>query len=226
MPYVKADLFSETLSGITGAPVGEPMLPFIWAHQGFKGAYRNAMSRDRDGVSFSALPERHLVVAGHYHLPQNLGRVIYCGSPYEMSFAEEGQQKGWLRWDDPFADPLPVRIAFGQLGAAKHYTVHWNPADGPPKPPDKITQQDKVRIITQATRKEALAESAQLVDAGLEGVVIPPRTEHASQRGVVRPGMGPIQAAIGYTLANPDRFDPVEMETFAQEEGLWEAIRL
>ena len=67
LPYTVPEDFSAALASCAHPPVGEPMLSFLWTHHGFKGAYRNAMSRDRDGVSCMEVPEGHLVITGHYH---------------------------------------------------------------------------------------------------------------------------------------------------------------
>ena len=146
LPYVKPERFKAELDSIRKG--SEVSLPLVWCHAGFRGAYRNAMSQDRDGVSCLDIPPNHIVVSGHYHMPQNLGRIIYTGSPYETSFAEEGQAKGWLRWEDASADPFPVRIPFSDLGAPRHFTIRWDPSEGPPEVPEAMLPTDRPRIVT------------------------------------------------------------------------------
>lgn len=226
VPYTVPDQFEAAIKGIQGPPpVGEPLLPFMWAHHGFQGAYRNTMNRDSDGVSCAAIPDDvQIVVTGHYHMPQNLGPIIYCGSPYETTFAEEGQAKGWLRWDDPFSDPAPVRVPFGDLGAPRHYTIRWDPDAGEPIPPPGLREIDNVRVVTQATRKKAKEHAGQLARAGLAGAAIMARAERGSSRGIIRQGMTARQAAERYVIANADKMDPVAMDAFALETGLWDGI--
>lgn len=228
LPYVKPETWAEELNRITGKPVGDRYcLDIVWCHNGFRGAYRNAMSMDRDGVSCLDIPRGHVVVTGHYHMPQNLGRIVYCGSPYETSFAEEGQAKGWLRWENALEDPIPVRVPFGDLGAPRHYTIEWDPTKGPPTIPVGMKPTDRPRIVTNATRKDALAQAKQLRKAGLEGVPILAKPMEASTRGVVDPRLGPREAVGAYvhSVLGPDgtKPDPGAMVEYAEEAGLWGA---
>lgn len=228
-PYVKpvdfAAAAAEAMAVDAGVIASAPRL--FWCHAGFRGAYMNAMHRDRDGVSNAATPAGFLTVAGHYHMPQNLGPLIYCGSPYETSFAEEGQRKGWLRWADPMADNVPVRIGFGDLGAPRHVTVQWDPEAGPPPVPTGIAPTDRVRVVTRATRRRATECAKQLEAVGLLGASVSAVPETAAGRGVVAAG-DPRGAAESYTVtqfvAGAGRgADPAAMERFAEEHKLWGA---
>lgn len=222
LPYTKPDRFADELARVIGKPVGDTrgVLPFVWCHHGFRGAYRNAMNRDRDGVSTAEIPANHLVITGHYHMPQTLGRVVYCGSPYQTSFAEEGQAKGWLRWEDPTVNPLPVRVAYGDLGAPRHYTIEWD-GSGPPKVPDGILPQDIVRVRTEMRRRDALGAAKQLHKAGLGGAPILARPDSSAQVEIT--STSPREAAEEYVITMSDGTapDPGDMRDFAEEEGLW-----
>lgn len=221
VPYTSPADFSAAIECKGSAPPrGESMLDrFLWTHHGYRGAYQNAMRRDRTGVRASDVPADAIVITGHYHMPQTIGNIVYCGSPYETTFAEEGQRKGWLRWDDPFSDPLPRRVPF-DLSAPRHYTIRWDPAKGPPPKPAGIRSQDKVRVITSATRKEAKGKAKQLVKAGLEGAPIlakPDTSMRARQAAASTPG----EAIDTYLVANAEDCDPVALREFAEEYGLW-----
>jgi hypothetical protein len=223
LPYTKPESFVDVLEAL---PVHAGALPIVWCHHGFRGAYRNAMSQDRDGVSCMDIPPRHVVVSGHYHMPQNLGRIVYTGSPYQTSFSEEGQIKGWLRWADPAADPFPVRVPFRNVGAPRHYSISWDPADGPPERPEGMLDTDRPRIVTQVTRDEAKKHAAQLKKAGLDGVpILAAPSQARERRGVVDPRLGPVAAVQRYvsTVLGTDgqRPEPHDMTDFASEVNLW-----
>lgn len=195
IPYTPAREFDATLRDLRGAPVGGNfMLPIVWCHHGFTGAYMNSMRRDRKGVACSAVPDDHVIITGHYHLPQVLGRIVYTGSPFEHTFAEEGQLKGWLRWPDPFANLIPDRIAFTDTGAPNHVTVKWDIAGGFEYPRDFDRTKDRLRVRTLATREQVKDKSDLIQKAGLAGVPILARSTTAVGRGVVRPGASPIEA--------------------------------
>ena len=226
IPYTAPDAFEGVLRGLEKEIKSREERPrLIWTHHGFRGAYRNAMSIDRDGVSCRVVPPDHIVITGHYHMPQTVGRIVYCGSPYETTFAEEGQAKGWLRWDDAMADPIPVRVPFKNVGAPRHVTIYWDPRDGPPEVPD-MAENDKPRIIVAGTRQDALAHGRELRAAGLEGVPLQCQPEQGSTRGIVVSGMAPRRAASRYAAAvmglNNAMPDPDSMEEWAEEVQLWE----
>jgi len=71
----------------------------LWLHQGIKGAIMNDHLKDQDGLSLSLFDGWRNVFAGHYHRQQQLGRVIYIGSPYQTRADEYGQEKGYGVWD-------------------------------------------------------------------------------------------------------------------------------
>ncbi len=225
IPYVPAPKF---FAAIDHAKIGRmPGQPegVVWCHAGFRGAYRNAMSRDRDGVPSSELPEGWLFVSGHYHCPQNLGPVLYCGSPYQTSFAEEGHEKGWLRWENIADEMIPERIAYA-FDAPRYRTVRWDPEAGDPVPPADLRPGDRVRVVTTATRKVAVAHAAKLASAGLAGASLVAAPDSSIGRGVVDGSIDPSAAAAHYATAvmGPDRRvypDPRDMDEFANDWGLW-----
>lgn len=225
LPHTAAGSFSSALQSLSEDKNGD--LPeFIWCHHGFKGAYVNSNRRDTDGVKYSEIPLGHMVISGHYHMPQNLANLIYCGSPYECSFHEEGQAKGWLRWSSLESDPIPERVAY-ELSAPKHRTIHWDPTVGPPKPPE-IGDHDIVRVMTSATRKEAQAAISQLEGVGLDSVPVLVGINVPQERQAFDPGIGIVEAAQSY--AN-DRFrlettgpEPEAMQDWAEEYELWQDL--
>lgn len=208
MPYVPVGRWSLAANQQVG-PTGS--LPFVWCHQGFRGAYLNNMRRDTDGVQGSAVGDRW-VITGHYHLPHAVGRVIYTGSPFEHSFSEEGQVKGWLRWADITTNPIPQRVAFTDTGAPRHITVHWHP-DRPIEAPPRRSV-DRVRVRTGVGASVARKAASQLTAAGLDGVAVLARPDEAVGRGVVRVGMTRSEQIDAYLRAVEDghqhRIPPTE----------------
>ena len=200
-------------------PLEYRKIPLLWTHQGFRGAYRNRMLRDRDGVKPEDVDSSVITITGHYHMPQATGRVIYCGSPFEQTFAEEGQRKGWLRWSDAEKEPYPKRFAFENVGAPRHFTVEWS-GEGEPEPPADARPGDRVRLRTTLTREQVQDRSAELVRAGLSAVpVLTRRTEAAMLTEINDPRV----AALDYLRrVHGDRVDPSFAADWADENGLWE----
>lgn len=201
-----------------------------WTHQGWRGSYLNNMRRDRDGLSCRRV-DAQLVVSGHYHLPQNLGPIIYCGSPYETSFAEEGQAKGWLRWEvsnhrEFVENPqVPDRVAYN-LTAPRHWTVLWDLTGEEPKAPKHMKDGDKVRVIVNGTRDEVKKRSKVLKKAGLEGAAIVADVS-GSRRRVIDRNTTAQEAVVQFIdrIYGPDeeRIHPGNLHLWADEVGLWQS---
>lgn len=52
-----------------------------------------------DGLSRSAFSNYELVLSGHFHNRSSCGNITYLGSPFDMSFADIGQRKGFYVLD-------------------------------------------------------------------------------------------------------------------------------
>ena len=195
----------------------------VFCHHGFKGAYLNEMYKCRRGGSVRMIPGDTLVVSGHYHMPQVLGRLIYCGSPYELTFSEEGQKKGWLLWKDASRSLIPIRKPFTDLGAPRHYTLNWTPGDPAPVKPAWLGANDKLRVVVEASRADAPGVSAVLEKAG----IVAPITYKPTQSATVAT-IGDFRGGImGAVLAEVDRaarVNPQDMREFADSEGLWQDL--
>lgn len=219
VPYLPAADFWEDVSEANGSDHA-----YWWTHQGWRGSYLNNMVRNRDGLSPKNIGAE-LVISGHYHMPQVIGPVIYCGSPWQTSYAEEGQEKGWLRWDrfDPKAPAIPTRIAF-ETSAPRHWTVQWDPsASEAPKRPEGSRDGDKIRIVTTATRDEVKARARSIKKAGLAGASIVAQSK-ASHRKVIDLDAGPLDAARQYIdrVFGPDEgTTPEDLHTWARQNNVW-----
>ena len=200
--------------------VGQPEPPhLIWCHQGFRGAYVNAMRRDSDGVSAREVPDGWLAVSGHYHMPQFVGRqVLYVGSPYQTSFSEEVQDKGWLLWEDATKEIMPQRVAF-TTATPRYHTIRWNPDDGPPVKPADLCEGDRVRVVTPARRSRVASERGQLEAAGLAGVSVLAAADVGAGRGLID-ATDPREAAEQFAYRSaPHLFG--DLTDRAEEWGLW-----
>lgn len=230
IPYCKPEAFPAALATADEAGKRVNAAPYVWCHHGFKGAYVNAMRRDIDGVPFNAIPENHVAISGHYHMPQNIASLIYCGSPYEVSFHEEGQRKGWLRWDAFDFDRAiaPTRIAY-DLSAPRHYTVRWDPKNGPPVAPVGMRDHDIVRVVADASRAEVQAAAKQLESVGLQAAPVLVQPVFGSgPRPVVNPLMPLSEVIQRYAFdryATDNTAPEIEgMHAWAERVQLWAGL--
>lgn len=122
----------------------EPRALFV--HAGIKSAFRNDKSRDTDGISIDLFKDFPRVFSGHYHFRHEVENVQYIGSPYQQSFAEAGQNKGFLLYNDKTG-----KIDFHEIpGTPKHYDVELNFDTGKlanrSKSEPEYSPQDKVKV--------------------------------------------------------------------------------
>jgi len=198
--------------------------PLIFAHQGFKGSYLNNMVRDRTGIQVPAVNGR-LIVSGHYHMPQNVAQVIYCGSPYQTSHAESGQVKGFLAWGDDtlresWSHWLPERRPYPSVSAPRYWTVRWD-GQGAPVLPAGHREGDIVRIVTTFTRDNLDAAAAKAIKkAGLSGASIVTAPSTSPRVDVY--ATTPVAALEEYLVAaRKDGIDPSDLRDFMTTEGAW-----
>lgn len=116
----------------------------LFIHGGVKGAWRNDKSQDPDGFDIAQFKKIPTVFSGHYHYRHKVGNVQYIGSPYQQSFAEKGQDKGIMIFDDQTGETEFHEVP----GTPKHYEVEATiDEDGEIICPDiGSTSIDKVKI--------------------------------------------------------------------------------
>lgn len=68
-------------------PSGGGHIETVFAHATFKGAISET-GQVLDGVPLDAIPSGLPVIAGDVHVPQDLGRITYVGSPYTIRFGD------------------------------------------------------------------------------------------------------------------------------------------
>jgi Calcineurin-like phosphoesterase len=124
----------------------------IFCHQTFDGA-DVGFGRKLEGVPVGIFPKDAMVIAGDIHVPQKLGPVTYCGSPYRCDFGDDFEGR-ILKLDGPKL----TSIAY----------------DGPQKllfeitDPDElrkldVTEGDIVKVNVHVADKERWAETKDAV---------------------------------------------------------------
>ena len=231
VPYTDPANWAEyVVDALTTGEEAQSAPRVTWAHQGFKGAYQNLMRRDADGID---VPRgMRTTITGHYHMPQNLGPLIYCGSPYQTSHAETGQTKSYLVFDDlkPSVDmPLPRRVAFEPIGP-RYWTLVWaNPNEDPPALPAEWREGDVVRVVAAMAKDDLRSRGKQLSKAGLKtaSLVAKPPAREAIGRGILSDNSSAVDAATDWLIAvhgpDPTTPDPHDVMDFAREHDLWPA---
>lgn len=191
----------HALHALRVAGYGERPDKVLFAHLAVNGAWMNNLKTNTDGISVDELSGFSKVFLGHYHKHQALRKgVIYVGSPYEVSYAEAGQPKGYVRFADGRVKHHPLDIG------PKHHKVvidadHPEDAQVPTGigPNDKLWVQVKGQTagVMSAQVSEVLRKAG--VDTDRLEVDLQPSAEAA--RLEVQPGETTHDVALKYLEA-------------------------
>lgn len=92
----------------------------LFAHLAVSGAWMNNHVANTDGVDDSLFKGAGFkqVFLGHYHKHQTIRKGMrYIGSPYQVTYGEAGQDKGYMRWVDGSATFHALEVG------PRHYKV-------------------------------------------------------------------------------------------------------
>lgn len=84
-----------------------------------------------DGMNPNVFDKFLLVVSGHYHAMQRKGNILYAGVPYEMSWADWNDQKGfWIMDPGKYVNNPddPTNLQFIQNPHILHHKIFYNEA--------------------------------------------------------------------------------------------------
>lgn len=70
-----------------------PKKPILICHQGVKEFTIGSGYTEEEAVTLSDLHAFKLVIAGHYHTPNDKGNVVFIGSPFSHSYGESNENK-------------------------------------------------------------------------------------------------------------------------------------
>ncbi len=100
-PYRKQELVEPLLAEmIRQTPLNNGDAPVLFIHHGIKGAWMNDGFQNTDGLPIGLFATFGMVLCGHWHKFQYVGRnCAYVGSPYQTKADESGQAKGYCTWD-------------------------------------------------------------------------------------------------------------------------------
>lgn len=95
------DTNEEFLQIIKDIKLDKKKLNILLAHHGVKGAVTNDLYNitDLDGIESSSMKKFDRVFLGHYHRRQDIGNILFIGSPVQLSHGEEFSEKGITIWD-------------------------------------------------------------------------------------------------------------------------------
>jgi len=148
----------------------------LWMHHGVRGAWANDNIQNRDGLEPEKFEGFHIVLCGHYHKRQTVGRVHYVGSPYQTRADESGQAKGYCSFDGE---------------TLRYFDAIWGPRfhrlevrAGETLDLSGVAPRDEVRVRTVGPGAERLAEELgkQLAGSGIERHTVTPEVEPPEAR--------------------------------------------
>lgn len=95
----------------------------IFGHFDIIGFKLNAKRISTEGLERSMFPEGMPVYTGHYHTPQSYQRIVYLGSPYQLTLSEAEDQKAFIVLNEKSDIACKIPIDIGR----KQYK--WTPAE-------------------------------------------------------------------------------------------------
>ena len=191
--------------------------PVLFAHMGLLGSWMNSLKRDDTGFSASEIVQLGFtrVFCGHYHRHTVVQKgVMYVGSPYQVSYAEADQDKGFVAWDGQRTERIPVDIG------PKHYKVVFD-ADHPEalempavRPHDKLWVVVKGQMAGAA--QKAVADNLKAIGLEPARIDIDLQPVEQAARIDIRPEETRAQLAARYVDAQeiPAEYKALLLETF------------
>ena len=82
----------------------------LFCHQLFQGAQFDNGFYSPDGIPIEVVSRYKLVIAGDVHKEQQIGNVWYTGSPFSMTFADAGQEKGVWIFDTETMERTKIKL--------------------------------------------------------------------------------------------------------------------
>lgn len=116
-----------------------------------------------EGLDVGDFKRLRRVISGHYHKYQELGKIIYLGTPFSHSFGESNQDKFIGLYDvhkdalELIPTPFPRHITI-ELDCALYTGHHYNEVDfhrvilrGTQEEIDRVTREPNVKYIEEPT---------------------------------------------------------------------------
>lgn len=221
VPYLYSE--EDLRAALAMEKINDRCANVCFAHAALRGAMMNNLHANEDGVESGIFKEYGFkrVFLGHYHLHQVVRKgVMYVGSPYQVSYAEAGQPKGYVHWDGKKAtfhewDPPIGKRHFKVVVDADHpEPFHLN---------GEMREGDKLWVLVKGSMAGTMRDvvSDQLQKAGVEverlEVDMQPTTDRARLK---RTGAETMQdLAFSYVDAQD-----MEDDFKAMLRGAWEKI--
>lgn len=121
---------------------------YLFCHQGIKEFTINSGYTEEEAIELNDVSDLHLVVAGHYHTPKQMGNVVYLGSPFSHSFSESNETKRLGIFDETTGTMqyIPLDIF------PKHVTINLDLNSVQEKM--DYNPRDFVRVIATGTQRQ------------------------------------------------------------------------
>lgn len=107
------------------------------------------------------------VLSGHFHTHQIVGNIEYIGSPFEMSWADYNDPKGFIVFDDEAGT-----FEFVEHGINLYHVLEISDAGKTMTPPTKDIDGKFIRLVSSLDEKITLKAAQMLVDKGAHQVMV------------------------------------------------------
>lgn len=97
VPWITKDNYDECMAFIQKA--AEEKVPFLMGHLELTGYEVMRGVKHEDGMDPAIFKDFEAVFSGHFHQKHNRGNVNYLGTPYQITFADLNEPKGFHVFD-------------------------------------------------------------------------------------------------------------------------------
>lgn len=169
-----------------------------WLHHGIVGAMMNdhVVAGELDGINPDVFAAFDVVFAGHWHRHQEVGPVVYVGSPWQTRADEAGQAKGVVLFDEDGWEFVEIP------GTPRHHRVRVLAGGSAPH----VATGDTVHVVLDDPDDSARVAS-EIREAGAIPHVAPPELTFNEARLGLRSSDSPLEAARAYARENAGDLD-------------------
>lgn len=197
LPYTqKIDAMVAAAAGMSVAGAN-----IAYVHHGAEGARMNngIVAVTGDGIPPAALSSYRVAFFGHWHLHQQIGNIVYVGSPWQTTASEAGQDKGVVVVDEKTVKWSFVPLDIGQ----RHFKAGIDNADAVIA---KVRRGDIVRVTEQMPDGVRAHFNDAVRERGGEVIFDAPKAEFAPRLGLA--ASAPLRAhAVRFLEQHPDLDD-------------------
>lgn len=124
VPWINRENYDSSLEAIDKSDA-----PYCFGHFEIQGAEMHKGTTAQDGMSSSTFIKFRQVFSGHFHTQSERGNIKYLGSPFEMTWNDFNDERGWHIFDTetgeleyiPYKESMFFKVEYDSKDNAKSW---------------------------------------------------------------------------------------------------------